>query len=209
MPKLKVSFTIDDEALALLKEAAEAQGESASAVAELAIRHYCLDYARHRIEVTITDCGAVGIAVERQGRAFYTCRPVKRGMAALVEAVVTIDRIGPLNRDAVVRALRAHRAWRAGEVSSGVPIEYSSDGYSVRVDSFPMRVDGRPDLILRFLRQAEQTIIDAAALSLRDVVSRRCSDCRGSVIEVRQWSPPGSETRTEWVCHNGHHVAVP
>lgn len=208
MPKQKLSFTIEEDAVAMLKEAAEARGEPASGVVELAIRHFCINYARHRIEVTVTDKGAAGIAVERQGRAFYTCRPVKRGALAHVEAVVTVDRNGPLVRDAVVRALRAHPLWRAEDVFSSVPLSYEFDGHSVQIDSFPMRADGQPDLILGFIQKAEQAVIDAQVLSLGDVVSRRCPTCAGSVFEVRQWSPPGEDSQTEWVCLVGHHVAV-
>ncbi|MFZ5477197.1 MAG: hypothetical protein ACOZNI_10520 [Myxococcota bacterium] len=209
MAKEKLSFTIESDAAAMLADTAEALGMPASGVVERAIRHFCIDYAPHRLELSVADNGGVGVSVERQGRSFYTRRPVQRGASHGVQGLVTVSRNGPLTRDGVLRAIDGGRAWKPAEVRSGVTLAYDHDGAAVCVNHLPLAADGKPDYVRALLRRAGEAVNDAHALSLRDVATRRCPQCGASVIEVREWTPPAGPSETEWVCVIGHHVQVP
>lgn len=210
MPKRKMSMTIEEDAAAMLEEAAASQNASVSALAEKAIRAFCIDYAAHRLEVVVVGDGSVGITLERAGRAFYRHRPVPRLMSHGSDGVVTVDYTGPLVRSDVVSVLRSPPLWVTDEVKAGTTIEYERSGYSIRISFLTFASDGQPGRVRRILRRAADAVEDAEVMSLVDVLRRRCPRCGTSAIELRRWAAKDDiQSEGELVCPLGHHEPLP
>jgi hypothetical protein len=209
MSKEKMSMTIEEDAAAMLRHAAESEHESVSAIAEKAIRHYCINYAIHRVEMTFVEDGRVGVEIERNGRIIYKYRPVPRFQSHGTKGVVIVSRDGPVDRSGVVAALRTSPVWAPEHVNSGHDLEYVSGPYTVRISHLPLEADGNPPHVRTILQRAAAAFQDAEVTSIADVMKRRCPRCGTAVAELRRWAGDASTLEeTEWVCVLGHHEAI-
>jgi len=205
MKKSRMTISIDPAAEKMLREAADKENLSPSAMAEKAIRLVCGDYAPHRIDISLLAKSLYSVSVERRGRLFYGLRTLRRHvLGGGVEAAVIIDVDGPIRIDRAVAFLR--KLALPEKIRSGEPIRVTHESLTVSIEAFP-RMNANHDAIRGLLERAAAVVQDLEMVSLREVSLHKCPECGIYMISKQVWAPANGPRAVEWVCHLGHRSA--
>jgi len=205
--KSKLSVTVEDDALAMLKEASNQEGISVSAMTEKAIRYVCADYAPHRVEVDWLENGRTSVKLERNGRPFYYRRGVRRHLVSSIQGSVIIDTPGPIDTTLIPKILREHKFDDGLPVTSGRPIVFEKEGCKVEVTNFPIRAESDLNFLKDLIHACATSIEELEITSFREIAKRRCPTCNVPFIGLSIWMPEGEKEEVEWVCGIGHRTS--
>ena len=207
MTKSKISVSLEDDALSMLRTAAEHEGVSISEMAERSVRFHCSDYISHRIEVDVLKNGQCNVGIDRRGRCIYHRRGAERHVSMPIVGSIFIDVPGPIDASAISRALAAFQVPPDAQPLSGTPLSFSAPGIEVQVTNFPIDADGDSTYIKWLLDNASHEVANLEVISLREIIRRRCPMCGTYFIALHVWRPLNSPEEKEWICGVGHRVS--
>lgn len=205
LSKEKVSMTIEVDALKMLSQAADQEHANLSEMAERSIRHFCIDYQPHTVEVDILDNGNASIRLlDHHGKAFYTKRGTKRYTSVGIQGTITINTRGPIRTDKIAQALRSNTKSYQGIIVSGRPIHFRSLGMVFEISNFPLKAENDPAFIKNLAMLAADKVENLEITSFREIGKRRCPECNTYMLSMSVWAPNDKVRDVEWVCGLGH-----
>lgn len=206
MTKTKISVSLEDDALSMLRTAAGYEDISLSEMTERAVRFHCADYISHRIEVDVLKNGQCNVGIDRRGRRIYHRRGAERHTSIPILGSIFIDLPGPIDTSAVSRALGAFQVPPDAKPLSGTPLSFSAPDIDVQVTNFPIGADGDSTYIKWLLDNAAHEVTNLEVTSLRDIIRRRCPICGTYFVSLHVWRPLNGPEEREWICGVGHRV---